>query len=445
MPFDGELPTMTTTAHKVENLTTTSALALYDSAITTADKVRAAAAMAHVLRNLPVAAPRKARKAVEPETGVLTAERLSKALKAVREVIERKSTVPILANVRLWTTEGRLNLAGTDLDRYVETFVSAEGLETMDVTVGAERLAKVLSGAKGVVELRLVEEAIPALDVVAGGQTSRLPSIPSGEFPVMSLVQPTCAALMDVAMLRDALAFVQPGISTEETRYYLNGVYMARNQIEGQSMLTFVSTDGHRMFVQNAPDVEWEGNLQALSGTSDGTPGIIIPREVVKWALRNLPKEGEVLVEISQLQIAFTVNDSVFRAKLIDGNFPDYTRVVPDKRDALTLIHGDGIAIAEELAPMVSLSSERSCSVNVEFKAGAVTAMVRDMEGGRASRTLSAEGMGEAETWGVNGKYLMDAINQGAVVMAFRGQNTPIRVDYPAREDRFSVLMPLRV
>jgi len=235
----------------IEYPTLATILAYYDKACAGSNQVTfedAAHVMAQHLRR-PKAV--KAKPAADPP-GRFTAANFAAALKLVGAVIEKRNTIPILSNVRLAASGGRLSLSGTDCDAEVTTGLSGYSGPEFDVTVRADDLAPLLKGATSV-EFDLSEES--RLGVVINGTTARLPILPSADFPVMTF-EAVATALIDGEALRDALGFVQTAISAEETRYYLNGLYMHRTVEAGVNGLTFVSTDGSRLLKQTMPAPE---------------------------------------------------------------------------------------------------------------------------------------------------------------------------------------------
>jgi DNA polymerase-3 subunit beta len=423
-PFTiGERPLVATTL--------AGALSAYDAARAGSNEFTfedAAHALAALLRKP------KAAKAPADAPGTFTAGNFAAALKTIRGVIERRATIPILSNVRLAASAGRLSLSGSNLDAEVTVHLTGYHGPEFDLTVPASSLAGMLKGAKSVTMDAPADD--PRFRVTVNGATTMLPMLPSEDFPVMSSAGFKATTLMHGGDLRDALGFLAPYISAEETRYYLNGVYM-HSTIEGSvNKLTFAATDGSRMAVQKMPAPEWDGNLA----------GVILPRKTVELLLKTLP-DAEVMVEVGEAKIRFTYADgTTYTSKVIDGNFPDYTRVIP-RADAYTAptvmtVH-DAKAFRDEVSRIASISSERSRSVRLTL-AGEVEACVRNMEAAQVTGVLpGASSAGEPREISFNATYLM-AIFTDAGTMSMGGSNDPALVQFADRPDRLAVLMPLR-
>lgn len=431
MPYDAE---MTTTSHKADQLTSTSALALYDAATTTEDKLRAAAAMAHVLRTAP--APKAKRAKVVEVSPRLTAEGLGAALKRACAVIERRSTIPVLATVRLDSAAGWLTLYATDLDMEWSENLPAEGLPAFAMCVPAHDLAAALRGVKGEVEFR--DEGM-ILVLIAGGAEVRLPGLPVADMPKMA-DRPTlpAIALMPAARLLQPLAFVRTSVSEEETRYYLNGAYMHLRCEEGRQKLAFVSTDGSRLLLDVGEDA---------AGFADSMPGVTLPRKTMDWMLRHLDAGSEIVVEIWPEMVRVTSQRGMLTSKVIDGNYPDYNRVIPNGAD---LSHRfrieDGKAFGEAMGRLAGQSNERSASVRLSARQGKVDAIVRKMEGGNIKLEVPATHYdGPGVDIAFNARHMRDMAAPGGMLMAMGGPNDPALLAWDGHPGRTGVLMPLRV
>ena len=258
----------------------------------------------------------------------LTIERgdLLNALSHVQNVVERRNTIPILSNVLLQAVNGELKLTATDLD--IEAVDSADASVTREGAVTApagtlfDVVRKLPAGSE--VELEVQPEG-QRLAITAGRSHFELPTLPASDFQTMSSDDtPTKFSLgaKDFARLIDKTRFA---ISTEETRYYLNGVYLHAAQTdEGQAVLRTVATDGHRLALAELPAPAGAENLE----------GIIVPRKAVAEARRLIDGvDDDIEIEVSDTKIVVRAGRAVLTSKLIDGSFPDYGRVIPKGND----------------------------------------------------------------------------------------------------------------
>jgi DNA polymerase-3 subunit beta len=375
----------------------------------------------------------------------LTIERaaLLKALGHVQNVVERRNTIPILSNVLLATRGGALAFSATDLDMEItdeaEAQIEAPGQITAPAHTLYEIVRKLPEGAD--VSLNFTGED-PRLQVQAGRYKVNLPVLPAGDFPIMSsdgLSAPVDVATVDLMRLIDKTRFA---ISTEETRYYLTGIYLHTVVEDGRSVLRAVATDGHRLAL---------ADMVAPEGSA-GTPGVIVPRKTIQEARRLMEDAGEtVAMQISPQKVRFDFGRAALTSKVIDGSFPDYTRVIP--RENHRVMSVDNALFAAAVDRVATISSEKSRSVKLTAESGKVVLTVRNMETGQAMEELEIDYDGEPFEIGFNARYLMDVTAQiGGENADFRFADRaasatmldPVLVLDPTDAGVQYVLMPLR-
>jgi DNA polymerase-3 subunit beta len=371
----------------------------------------------------------------------LTIERaaLLKALGHVQSVVERRNTIPILSNVLLSANGQGLAFSATDLDMEIVDETQAEVSGPGQITAPAHTLYEIVrklpDGAE--VELRYTGDD-PRLFVAAGRSRFNLPVLPAGDFPVMSTegagakfgVDPT-----DLMRLIDKTRFA---ISTEETRYYLNGLYLHTvSEGGGPVKLRAVATDGHRLALAEMP---------APEGAA-GAPGVIVPRKTVNEARRLLDDAaGAVELQVSPQKVRLAFGQAALTSKVIDGSFPDYVRVIPKNNDKVALI--DNSLFAAAVDRVATISAEKSRSVKLAFESGRVVLTVRNMEAGQAVEEIEIDYEGEAFEIGFNARYLLDIAGQiqgENAEFRFADPSSPTLVLDPVDPGAQYVLMPLRV
>jgi DNA polymerase-3 subunit beta len=429
MPFDRAEVTPMPQTRALVATTSAAALAAYDRACITGEPAHfadAAHALAAMLRKP------KAAKAPKAAANVYSAANLAAALKRLCAVVERKSTIPILSNVRLLAAKGALKLFASDLDMLLEISLSGYEGPKMDLTVPAHTLAGMVAGAEVVTFGAL--DADNRLAVTIDGAAAMLPTLAAGDFPVMQFGA-AATAVVDGPAWADALGFVRATISAEETRYYLNGAYfhLTTRATDGQREMTFVSTDGSRMSKQTVQAPEWDGEPTCA----------IIPLKTVGIAAKGLAL-GEAIVELNAEAIRFNFADgSVLTSKVIDGRFPDYTRVIPSGGLNTVMKIQDPKAFVRELTKFGKMSQERSRSVRLALD-GKVLASLRNMEGGDVSGPLPATHTGKPlEGISFNSTYFAEMVSAACTVRIGRADD-PALFEYTDRPDRLGVLMPLR-
>ena len=375
----------------------------------------------------------------------LTIERaaLLKALGHVQSVVERRNTIPILSNVLLTAGKTGLAFSATDLDMEIidetEARIEASGQITAPAHTLYEIVRKLPEGAE--VSLGFTGDD-PRLQVRAGRYKVNLPVLPAGDFPVMSPEGLSGRFGVDTVGLMRLIDKTRFAISTEETRYYLTGIYLHTLIEEGRPILRAVATDGHRLALADMPAPEG----------SAGTPGVIVPRKTIQEARRLMEDAGEdVQVQLSPQKVRFDFGRAALTSKVIDGSFPDYTRVIPRENHRVMTV--DNALFAAAVDRVATISSEKSRSVKMAAETGRVVLTVRNMETGQAVEELEVDYDGEPFEIGFNARYLLDVTAQIAGETAeFRfadraGAATmldPVLVLDPTDAGVQYVLMPLR-
>jgi DNA polymerase III subunit beta len=371
----------------------------------------------------------------------LTIERaaLLKALGHVQSVVERRNTIPILSNVLLRGADGKLALSATDMDIEMISSVPAQGVKSGGTTVPAHTLyditRKLPEGAQVLLELGSDKGQ---MTLRSGRSTFTLACLPSEDYPVMSgsdLAHNFTISAADLKRLIDRTRFA---ISTEETRYYLNGIYLHAAKSNDVNMLRAVATDGHRLARMELP----------LPDGAAGMPGVIVPRKAV-GELRKLLDEfdQDVAISLSDTKIRFGFGENtVLTSKLIDGTFPDYDRVIPTANDKVLEVECKSFAAAVDRVS--TISSEKSRAVKLAIDRNSLTLSATSAENGTASEEIEVRYSASPIEIGFNSRYLLDITEQiegeGAkFVMADAASPTVVRDATDA--SALYVLMPMRV
>lgn len=370
----------------------------------------------------------------------LTIERsaLLKALGHVQAVVERKNTIPILSNVLIQASGGHARLTATDLDMEIveeaDASVEREGQATAPAHTLYEIARKLPEGADVTLELA---DGDPRLQLSAGRSRFNLPSLPPGDFPVMpteDLAVNFAMPAEDLARLIDKTRFA---ISTEETRYYLNGIHLHAAERDGAPVLRSVATDGHRLALAET----------GLPNGASGMPAVIVPRKPIHELRRLLEDiDGDIDMSVSEGKIRFRLNAAVLTSKLIDGTFPDYERVIPRGNDKFMRIERGPFAQAVDR--VATISQEKSRSIKLSMSDATLTLAVNNPESGTASEELAAEYSSEDLSIGFNARYLLDVASQiegDEAVFEFADPSSPTRVTDSGDPNAEYVLMPLRV
>ncbi|RWP29342.1 DNA polymerase III subunit beta [Mesorhizobium sp.] len=369
---------------------------------------------------------------------ILERSNLLKALNHVHRVVERRNTIPILSNVLLSAEGATLEMKATDLDLEVTEATPAKVERGGATTVPAHLLYDIVRKLADGAEVMLkTDEDGNAMTVTSGRSSFRLQCLPQSDFPELSAGSFSHIFRLDSVALKGLIEKTQFAISTEETRYYLNGIYLHTHDADGKLKLRSVATDGHRLA---------RAEIDAPAG-SEGMPGIIIPRKTVS-ELQKLVDDPDIAVttELSDTKIRFTIGSVVLTSKLIDGTFPDYQRVIPTGNDKKLIIDRQSFAAAVDRVS--TISSERGRAVKLSIGEGQVTLAVNNPDSGSATEELVADYSSDAIEIGFNAKYLLDVAAQltgteAKFMLADAG--SPTLIHDMADETTLYVLMPMRV
>ena len=368
----------------------------------------------------------------------LTIERaaLLRSLNHVQSVVERRNTIPILANVLLHAEDGSVKLTATDMDIAVVEAALADVHAAGETTAPAHTLYEIVRKLPEGAQIEL-EAGDDKLVLNAGRSRFVLAALPTADYPAMREDDLPHNFTMPANALRRLIDRTRFAISTEETRYYLNGIYMHAAEMDGVAVLRAVATDGHRLARVEAP----------LPEGAAGMPGIIIPRKTVN-ELRKLIDEcdGDIDVALSDTKIRFAFGETVLSSKLIDGTFPDYEKVIPTGNDKLLEI--DCRQFAAAVDRVATISTERSRSVKLEISPNNLTLSASSPEAGSAREEIEVSYDKEPIEIGFNSKYLLDIARQvegETVQMLLADGASPTIVRDTADSSALYVLMPMRV
>jgi len=365
--------------------------------------------------------------------------RLLKSLGRVHRVVERRNTIPILANVLIEAHEDSLLLKATDLDVEALETSQANIEEAGGVTVPAHLLYDIVRKLPDGAEIALtLKDETNILTVTSGRSNFRLAGLPVQDFPQVSTGTFTHQFEIKSEDLKRLIDGAQFAISTEETRYYLNGIYFHVVTEEEDIKLRAVATDGHRLALLETP---------APVG-SETMPGVILPRKGVSELQRLVGEEsdGVVKIELSDAKIRFSLGSVVLTSKVVDGTFPEYQRVIPTSNEKKLVI--DRVAFAAAVDRVATISSDRSRAVKLSLENGQVLVSVHNPDSGSAEDELVADYNDEALEIGFNARYLLDITGQltsEKAVCFFADAGSPTLVRDGDQMDALYVLMPMRV
>ena len=332
----------------------------------------------------------------------------------------------------------KLSLKATDLDLEVTETLAAEagtgGSTTVPAHMFYDIVRKLPDGSQIVLE---GDGDRSVLAIRAGRSRFTLQTLPESDFPDLAAGEMSHRFEIGASEFRTLIEKTQFAISTEETRYYLNGIYLHAAEINGETRLRAVATDGHRLALSDAT---------APDGAA-GMPGIIVPRKTVA-ELQKLLSDGEakVGVELSSVKIRITAGSIVLTSKLIDGTFPDYGRVIPQRNDKFLTVDRD--EFARSVDRVSTISSERGRAVKFSLGDGKLTLSVHNPDAGQAIEELAVDYEATPLEIGFNARYLLDIIGQlegDTALLKLADPGSPTLIQDREGAPSLYVLMPMRV
>ena len=358
---------------------------------------------------------------------------LLKSLGHVQSVVERRNTIPILSNVLIEARDDNsIRLMATDLDLQVDESVQANVSQAGATTLSAHTLfdivRKLPDGSQ--VELSAAEGK---MQVNAGRSRFSLSTLPRDDFPVIAEGELPTRFELPAAMLRQVIEKTRFAISSEETRYYLMGIFL--HVVDDQ--LRAAATDGHRLarVTVDKPD------------GADGMPDVIVPRKAVAELYRLLEEvEGTVEISLSPTKVRFGLGSAVLTSKLIDGTFPDYNRVIPTANDKLLKL--DPKSFSDGVDRVSTIASEKTRAVKMSVDRDKVTLSVTSPENGLATEELSADYGADGLEIGFNARYLLDILGEidgDTVEVHLADAAAPTLLRESDKSNALYVLMPMRV
>ncbi len=368
---------------------------------------------------------------------VIERDVLLKTVGRLQSIVERRNTIPILGNIKLESHDGGLLLTATDMDIVASEAIAANTELDGAITVPAQMLYDIVRKLPEGAQIELDGTAANGQVLVRSGSSKfTLSSLPADEFPIISEGTLTHQFTLPTQTLFDLFDKARFAMSNEETRYYLNGVFL-HVPSNDTATLRAVATDGHRLAKINAPIPEGAA----------GMPGIIVPRKTVNELHKLFEgQDNTISIGVSETKIRLQSGKASLVSKLIDGNFPDYERVIPQNNDKLLEIDTKALSSAVDRVSTISLDKTRG--IKFSLAGGELTLSATSQEGGNAEEKLAASYSSDALEIGFNSRYVLEVLSQlegDAVSILLADPNAPAVVRDPSESTAVYVIMPMRV
>ena len=366
---------------------------------------------------------------------------LLKALSHIHGIVEVRHTLPILSNIILEAKDDKLILSSTNLDIYCSDKIKAEVLQSGEVSVSAvtffEIIKRLPSGSE---VLMIMEEGENEIKLTCGRSKFNLSTLKTDDFPIISDSDLSTNFVLSADELIRIIDKTKFAVSNEETRYYLNGIFLHKAERNSIQFLRAVATDGHRLAQYDIP----------LPQGAEDITGIIIPKKTI-YELRKVLDDanGDVSVSLNENKIKFSFNDLKVVSKVIDGTFPDYTKVIPQKNDKNFKTNNSDLKNAIDRVSAVAANEEsKSKAIKLSLEDNKLNLSVESKSRGSANEIIDISYGGDKVDIGFNSKYIIDICNEvdgEEVDISLLDSVSPAIILDKTDENLFFVLMPMRI
>ena len=366
---------------------------------------------------------------------------LLKALSHIHGIVEVRHTLPILSNIILEAKDDKLILSSTNLDIYCSDKIKAEVLQSGEVSVSAvtffEIIKRLPSGSE---VLMIMEEGENEIRLTCGRSKFNLSTLKTDDFPIISDSDLSTNFVLSADELIRIIDKTKFAVSNEETRYYLNGIFLHKAERNSIQFLRAVATDGHRLAQYDIP----------LPQGAEDITGIIIPKKTI-YELRKVLDDanGDVSVSLNENKIKFSFNDLKVVSKVIDGTFPDYTKVIPQKNDKNFKTNNSDLKNAIDRVSAVAANEEsKSKAIKFCIENNSLSLSVESQTKGSANEMIDVNYSGDKVDIGFNSKYIIDICNEvdgDEISISLSDSISPAIILDKADENLFFVLMPMRI
>jgi len=366
---------------------------------------------------------------------------LLKALSHIHGIVEVRHTLPILSNIIITTNDNSLTLSSTNLDIFcsddLEAEVSQNGSTSVSASTFYEIVKRLPSGSE--IHASLSEED-STLILKCGRSKFNLTTISPDDFPKISHDDLNIQFVLSATELKRMIDKTKFAISNEETRYYLNGIFLHQTQKNSIDILRAVATDGHRLAQYDIP----------LPQGAKDMNGIIIPKKMIQELRRVLDDaSGDINIQLNENKIKFSFNNMQIISKVIDGTFPDYTKVIPQSNDKSITTNNDELKKAIDRVSAVAINEEtKSKAIKLIIDSNKISLSVDSTSRGSAIEEIDLEYNSDKVEIGFNSRYLIDICNEidgDKINLKFLNSTSPAIILDNTDENLFFVLMPMRI
>ena len=360
-----------------------------------------------------------------------------KTLSHLQNIVDKKNTLPILSNILIEADNNKLTLSSTDMDISITETVNCNVLESGSTTINAQLIYDIIRKLSDTSEIEVISNDGKLLTLRSSGSRFSLACLPKEDFPIIETTNDGNKIKAKSEILFKLIDKTKFAISNEETRYFLNGLYCNITKENNNNFITFVGTDGHRLAKFSSQNNELNTEI----------PGVIIPKKTINELSKLLSEStDEIELDISANKIIFYFDNLILVSKLIDGNFPDYKRVIPNNNENNLIVKRTNLLSAVDRVS--TIANEKSPVIKFKLLKNLINMSTINNENSTATEDLEAIYDGDEIEIGFNSKYVMDILNnleEEDVTLSFKDSSSPIIAKEKSNPDLIYVLMPMRV
>ncbi|MBU1149349.1 MAG: DNA polymerase III subunit beta [Proteobacteria bacterium] len=353
-------------------------------------------------------------------------------------IVEKKTTMPILSNLLLRAADDRLTIIATDREIGLVADYEAEIIQGGEITLSARKLHEMIREVQGE-KIHVVKNERDMVMITCNKAVYRIPGIPADDYPVVAGQEEIPQCRIKGGILKELIRRTAFAMSTDETRKTLNGVFLETEKSAETSMIRMVATDGHRLALMKIDT----GEKDFL----DLEKGVIVPRKGIGEIRRLVDEEiGDMSLGIGKGMLMIKTDHTLLKVSLIDGEYPDYSRVIPVGKGLVVTLEKDKFMHA--LRRMSVISSERYNGVIITISEGRLVMNSTNPDVGEANDEIDISYSGEERSTGYNVTYLTDAvevIDEGQVEFEIGAGMKPGVVRSIGNENYFCIVMPLKL
>jgi DNA polymerase-3 subunit beta len=361
-----------------------------------------------------------------------------KSLSHLQSIVNKKNTLPILSNILIEVENNLLTLSSTDMDISIRETINCNVIEEGSTTLNAQIMFDIVKKLPETSEVEFISNDGKILTIRSNVSKFSLSCLPKDEFPIIETVSNNSKRLkVNSEIILNLINKTKFAISNEETRYFLNGLYFNIVEKNNSSNLNFVGTDGHRLATSSF----------VISNSNIEVPGVIIPKKTINELSKLLAENhDDIEIDISSNKIIFYIDNLILISKLIDGNFPDYTKVIPKNNNNDLKVNRSNLLFAVDRVS--TIANEKSPSIKFKLLKNLINLSSINSENSTATEDIVVKYEGHEIEIGFNSRYIMDILDNlesEEINISFNDNSSPIIVEEKSQSDNIYFLMPMRV